>query len=80
MTEIWGGAAFPSSIIRAKYRQFNKRWTKVRTPELGTRTQNLKISPNFIRTFWPICIRKTDLGPDLGNFYPDAGYGFFPPR
>ena len=27
--------------------------------------------------FWPISIRKTDLGSDLGNFYPDAGYGIF---
>ena len=27
--------------------------------------------------FWPISIRKMDLGSDLGNFYPDAGYGIF---
>ena len=29
------------------------------------------------RRFWPISIRKPDLGPDLVNFYPDAGFGLF---
>jgi hypothetical protein len=38
----------------------------------------LSESPQFLSgRFWPISIRKTDLGPDLGNFYPDAGYGIF---
>ena len=34
----------------------------------------LSTCPQFLSgRFWPISIRKTDLGPDLGNFYPDAG-------
>ena len=41
----------------------------------------LSESPQFLSgCFWQISIRKADLGPDLGNFYPDAGYGFFFPR
>ena len=32
--------------------------------------------PKFLSgRFWPISIRKPDLGPDLVNFYPDAGFG-----
>ena len=34
--------------------------------------------PKFLSgRFWPISIRKPDLGPDLVNFYPDAGFGLF---
>ena len=34
--------------------------------------------PKFLSgRFWPISIRKTALGPDLVNFYPDAGFGLF---
>ena len=41
----------------------------------------LSESPQFLSgRFWQISIRKADLGPDLGNFYPDAGYGFFFPH
>ena len=41
-----------------------------RTPGIAPGTLTRK-PPIFLR---PISIRKTDLG---GNFYPDAGYGFF---
>ena len=34
--------------------------------------------PKFLSgRFWPISIRKPALGPDLVNFYPDAGFGLF---
>ena len=32
-----------------------------------------KFSQFLSGRFWPISIRKTDLGPELGNFYPDVG-------
>ena len=34
--------------------------------------------PKFLSGwFWPIFIQKPDLGPDLVNFYQDAGFGLF---
>ena len=34
-----------------------------------------KFSQFLSGLFWPISIRKADMGPDLANFYLDAGYG-----
>ena len=48
--------------------------TTVEGPEFAD--EPLYGSPKFLSgRFWPISIRKPDLGPDLVNFYPDARFG-----